>query len=479
MKRNAAAVAVIFFVISLGTMAAARGNPTVVLHLRAGILPNLPDLPVPANIPAGEPAVTLPVFPGATPLATKPQGPVGGVPMTPYLKVASVVYQVYAPASYIESWYETNLLAQGYQVVARSQSGGVVAKDTMAYGESFSDPARPGLTVEVDSWTAGQTTHLELWALDVEAPKRPPASFIRGPVTKVPVVAWPQGRMDEDSPPRQLEPVRAEITSPATVAALVYAYNSLPMSTLGVCYCPADFGQEADLTFQTAGGETQTATVDPSEEDVLADGRYRLADPEKLWQAVLAALNTVPVANFPRPPAILPELKDISGNWAAANIKKLVALGAITGYPDHTFRPNADITRAEFVTVLVKALDLTPKTVPAFADTESTWEQVYVSTAAAYGLVSGYDPITFGPNDPITREQMAAMIVGAAKPVPSAASGKISFSDASKIDSWALSDVATAVKDGLMDGYPDGSFKPQGYATRAEAVTVIARILKQ
>ncbi|MDA8336257.1 MAG: S-layer homology domain-containing protein [Peptococcaceae bacterium] len=169
-------------------------------------------------------------------------------------------------------------------------------------------------------------------------------------------------------------------------------------------------------------------------------------------------------------------LKDITGNWAQVNIEKLVFLGAVTGYPDGTFRPDNNITRAEFVTVLVKALKLAPKAGPIFADTQGTWAQSYISTAAAYGIVKGYDATHFGPEDLVTREQMTAMVVRAAKLAP--VSGELTFKDAALIDGWAKEDVLIAVKDGIVHGYPDGTFRPQGYATRAEAVTVIASLLK-
>ena len=169
-------------------------------------------------------------------------------------------------------------------------------------------------------------------------------------------------------------------------------------------------------------------------------------------------------------------LTDIAGNWAYASIEKLVTLGAITGYPDGTFRPNNDITRAEFVTVLVKALKLPPESGPVFADTEGNWAKAYISTAAADGIVTGFNATHFGPNDLITREQMAAIVVRAGK--LALISGSLPFTDAAQIDPWAREYVETAVKDGIIHGYPNGTFQPHGYATRAEAVTVIAGLLK-
>jgi hypothetical protein len=169
-------------------------------------------------------------------------------------------------------------------------------------------------------------------------------------------------------------------------------------------------------------------------------------------------------------------LSDIGGSWAKASVEKLLVMGVVMGYPDGTFRPNNYITRAEFATMLVKALKLTPKAGHVFPDTEGSWAKAYISTAAAYGIVKGYDAAHFGPDDLITREQMTAMLVRAAKLAP--VTGTLSFADAALIDPWAREDVITAVKDGIIHGYPDRTFRPHGYATRAEAVTVIAGLLK-
>lgn len=126
-------------------------------------------------------------------------------------------------------------------------------------------------------------------------------------------------------------------------------------------------------------------------------------------------------------PAI--NLSDISGHWAKVNIEKLVALGAICGYPDGTFKPESTITRAEFATVLVKAFKLGAKQGKMFADTASHWAKDYIATASSYGIINGYDSARFGPDDPVTREQMAFMAVKAAKLNPAA--GQLAASKAS------------------------------------------------
>lgn len=168
-------------------------------------------------------------------------------------------------------------------------------------------------------------------------------------------------------------------------------------------------------------------------------------------------------------------LSDVAGNWAAANINKLLATGAIGGYPDGTFKPANNITRAEFATVMVKAFKLEQRQEMAFSDVSGHWAKEYIATAQAHKIVSGYSDGRFGPNDLITREQMAVMIVNASKLVK--ASNTVVFIDQDQISAWAADAVAIASSQGIMSGYPDQSFKPGNNANRAEAVTVIAKAL--
>ena len=164
-------------------------------------------------------------------------------------------------------------------------------------------------------------------------------------------------------------------------------------------------------------------------------------------------------------------LTDIVAHWAEGIIKEMVANEITGGYPDGTFRPDNNITRAEFAVFLVRAFNLHSDNGKVFADTESHWAKNDVATVAAYGIVNGYDANNFGPNDLITREQMALMIVRAAK--LATIDEKTTFADAENISDWAKSSVTTATKSGIINGYPDNTFRPKSNATRAEAVTVI------
>ncbi|MCL6611589.1 MAG: S-layer homology domain-containing protein [Peptococcaceae bacterium] len=174
-------------------------------------------------------------------------------------------------------------------------------------------------------------------------------------------------------------------------------------------------------------------------------------------------------------PAQAPDLKDIAGHWAQGGIEKLVSLGAVTGYRNGTFRPDNRITRAEFTVVLVKAFKIAPGPGRVFADTTGHWAGDFISAAAGSGIVQGYGDGRFGPDDPVTREQMAAMIVKAANLSP--APGDPAFADSGDISAWASVPVVTAVKNGIIKGYEDGTFRPGAYATRAEAVMMIVNAL--
>lgn len=172
-------------------------------------------------------------------------------------------------------------------------------------------------------------------------------------------------------------------------------------------------------------------------------------------------------------------LTDVQGHWAEKYINEAIAKGFISGYPDGTFAPNRNITRAEIVTLLVRAFE-----VPAgngehvFADALNHWAKEAISRAAAANIVSGYNEDRFAPDQFITREQLVAMVVRAAK-LNNAVSPK-TFTDQLQISDWALKavQIASATNTNIIAGYPDGSFRPQATATRAEAVIIILKALQ-
>lgn len=183
------------------------------------------------------------------------------------------------------------------------------------------------------------------------------------------------------------------------------------------------------------------------------------------------------VEPLPEPVKPVPGLTDIQGHWAQKSIEQLVAMGAINGYGDGTFAPDKGITRAEFVTVLVKAFKLESESGKTFADTANHWAKQDIAIATAWGIINGYGDDVFGPDDSITREQMAIMVVKAAKLPP--ATGSAEFADSSSISAWAADAIAAACQNQLISGYEDNTYRPQRGTSRAEAVTVILNSLQK
>ncbi len=199
--------------------------------------------------------------------------------------------------------------------------------------------------------------------------------------------------------------------------------------------------------------------------------------PGKLDSEVAVFTYTIAADEEPAEEPHTVRLTDIDGHWAQDNIEALAAAGCAGGYPDGSFKPDNTITRAEFAVMLVKAFGIENRNDTIFADTAAHWAKDSIAAAAGGGIVNGYDADTFGPDDLITREQMAVMVFKAAQ-LP-AAGEETNFADGQSISSWARQAAAAAVANGIMNGYLDNTLQPQGKASRAEAATVIIKALNR
>ncbi|EES74922.1 hypothetical protein POTG_00153 [Paenibacillus sp. oral taxon 786 str. D14] len=179
---------------------------------------------------------------------------------------------------------------------------------------------------------------------------------------------------------------------------------------------------------------------------------------------------------------------DLNGHWAADEVGMLASKTVIQGTSDTEFSPNAPITRTQFTAMLVRALGLTgqqPNPSGGFTDVNpGAWYASAVSTAVEHGLIEGFAGGEFRPNEQITRQQMSVLLVralklaGAEVPLGNPSSTLAGFEDRSQIGAWAKEAAAIAVESGLMKGRGDGDFAPEASSTRAEAATVLARMLR-
>lgn len=172
---------------------------------------------------------------------------------------------------------------------------------------------------------------------------------------------------------------------------------------------------------------------------------------------------------------------DVEANaWYAEYINYVAENGLMNGYENGTFGPNDKTTRAQIVTVLFRmegepAVSASSK----FSDV-SAGGQYYssaVTWAARNNIVNGYEDGRFGPNDNVTREQIAAILFRYAeyKGYDTSLAGNVaSFNDAAKVSSWATNAISWAIGEGLMNG-DNGALRPQGNATRAEIAALLMR----
>lgn len=172
---------------------------------------------------------------------------------------------------------------------------------------------------------------------------------------------------------------------------------------------------------------------------------------------------------------------DVQNHWAKAAIEEAVALGFVKGYEDHTFKPDGHVTRAQLAVILAGALKLEQA-----ADVADTPDQAdipgYAAAAVAQvraaGLLVGDADGAFRPNAKLTRAELASIVARAAG-LDIVAGAVPAFRDADAIPTWAQPSVAAAVEAGLMSGRGDDLFAPAEAATRAEAVTLVLKLLAE
>src|SRR5659263_9723 len=167
---------------------------------------------------------------------------------------------------------------------------------------------------------------------------------------------------------------------------------------------------------------------------------------------------------------------DISGHWAQTTIQSWTDNNLIKGYPDGTFKLDNNITRAEFITLVNGAFGYT-KTAPiSFTDVgQNAWYASAIAVAVEAGYISGYPDGTMRPDNPISREEAATIIMKINKLTENADAAS-KFTDANTLV-WSKGAVGAVKFAGIMIGYPDGSFQPKNYIKRGEAVFALDKSL--
>lgn len=215
------------------------------------------------------------------------------------------------------------------------------------------------------------------------------------------------------------------------------------------------------------------------EEGSLAVTRWFFTDSNRVVHNAgekAAFHNTIDTGKDDYYPIIIPTII----NKDTGMLNKTDHFAYVIGYPDGTVHPNGQITRAEVATIFFRLLrdevrDGAFTTSNTYSDVAyGKWYNNPISTMSALGIITGYPDGTFKPNKPITRAEFAAI----AARFDETQSGKsATFSDV--IGHWAAKEIGIAYYNDWIKGYPDGTFKPDQNITRAEAMTLINRVLER
>ena len=184
------------------------------------------------------------------------------------------------------------------------------------------------------------------------------------------------------------------------------------------------------------------------------------------------------------PAATVVTYTDVTGSdWFYDGVQYVSNQGIMNGVGDNLFAPNNETTRAQLVTMLYRLEGQPAAGEAAFSDVPAgQWYTEAVAWAAANGIVNGVSDTTFAPDDPVTREQMAAILYRYAqyKGYDVTASGDLSgYTDAGAIRPYAEAAMAWANGAGLITGVSDTTLQPRGNSTRAQVATILMRFCQK
>ena len=254
------------------------------------------------------------------------------------------------------------------------------------------------------------------------------------------------------------------------------------------------------LSFQTSDGGFQHTAGDSRSNSMATEQALQALVAFDLFtknKGVLYDFKDVPVLPAPKPdpeptpnpdpkpepepePTPTPQFTDVTGHWAKEYINQAVEQGIVSGYEDHTFKPNQSLTRAQAVSIIVRALDLKTDKKAPFLDTQNYASSTQAQIAAAYhnGIVNGKDG-KFMPAQKVTRAQMALMLFRAYEVKNGEAYTIKQVAPFRDIHSYNMEAIRamTMLYDLKMAKGEKGNFMPNNSTSRAHAVKMLIEFL--
>jgi hypothetical protein len=165
-------------------------------------------------------------------------------------------------------------------------------------------------------------------------------------------------------------------------------------------------------------------------------------------------------------------------HWAWEHIERLYNAGLTSGYPDGSYRPASVLSRAEIAIFLLKGMNgpsyIAPAVSPTFSDTAGHWAVNWIEALKTTGVTSGYPNGTYRPDNLVTRAELAIFLLKAINgPTYAPPTTSPTFSDTS--NHWAANWIEALRAANIADGYPDGTYRPANYVTRAEMAVFLVK----
>jgi hypothetical protein len=196
---------------------------------------------------------------------------------------------------------------------------------------------------------------------------------------------------------------------------------------------------------------------------------------------LLAMITALSLSLAYLPPATAADLSDIAGTQFEKQIRKLVESGVVAGFPDGSFKPNQEVTRAQFAKLAAVALNLNPSgySQSTFSDVPADhWALGFIEAVAAKGWVKGYPDGTYAPEKNITREEIATMVIrvlGREEEGKAYQEAFVQANDCAKVSDWAYGSVTLAYHSDVqvLTFHAGRMIDPQTPATRGETANGI------
>ena len=196
---------------------------------------------------------------------------------------------------------------------------------------------------------------------------------------------------------------------------------------------------------------------------------------KKLHNGIIASAISISILGSGTIGAFAASFDDANDHWAKEAIEIWAGHEILQG-DDGIFRPDDSITRGEMAVMINRIMNYQDTAENTFSDLPDTWYTDAILKLVKQGIMIGSDN-EIRPEDTVTREEMLVMLARALK-IKNSSAKAISFSDSAAISEWAKDAVQAMTEKGFINGYEDGSFRPQDNMTRACSVTVVNNSIK-